>query len=135
MNDSSALKAGAVAAFGSADFWHTAGSDRLTRAVLWPIQMTEFTRISCRLSFGTLRRSGEFILSRPQPCPSGGIQNLGALGCILTGNPAYYKRFGFEIAAANCPENEPQEYFMLKTLNGEHPEGRFKFHEVFYEST
>jgi hypothetical protein len=24
---------------------------------------------------------------------------------------------------------------MLKTLNGEHPEGRFKFHEVFYEST
>ena len=35
------------------------GSDRLTRAVLWPIQLTEFTRISCRLSFGTLRQTNE----------------------------------------------------------------------------
>ena len=62
------------------------------------------------------------------------IQNLGALGCILTGNPAYYERFGFEFAASNCPENEPEQYFMLKMLNGEHPEGRFEFHEVFYDS-
>ena len=39
----------------SDEYVERTGSDRLTRAVLWPIQMTESTRISCRLSFGTLR--------------------------------------------------------------------------------
>jgi hypothetical protein len=39
----------------SDEYLERTGNDRLTRAVLWPIQMTEFTRISCRLSFGTLR--------------------------------------------------------------------------------
>ena len=62
------------------------------------------------------------------------IGDLGALGCILTGNPAYYRRFGFELAALNCPENEPEEYFMLKILGNRRPEGKFAFHEAFYDS-
>jgi len=55
-----------------------------------------------------------------------------ALGCILTGNPDYYRRFGFEFSNANCPDNEPEEHFMVKLLSTEKPTGRFAFHETFY---
>ena len=58
---------------------------------------------------------------------------LGALGCILTGNPDYYRRFGFELSPPNAPANEPEEYFMLKLLNGKQPRGTFSFHDAFYD--
>lgn len=61
------------------------------------------------------------------------IEQAGALGCILTGNPEFYKRFGFEPAPQNVPANEPEEYFMLKLFKGVHPVGKFKFHKAFYE--
>ncbi len=60
------------------------------------------------------------------------IVKHGALGCILTGNPTYYQRFGFEAAPDNAPTNEPAEYFMLKLLAGSKPSGRFAFHPAFY---
>lgn len=60
------------------------------------------------------------------------IVKLGALGCILTGNPKYYQRFGFELAPENAPTNEPAEYFMLRLLGGQKPAGRFAFHDAFY---
>jgi putative acetyltransferase len=61
------------------------------------------------------------------------IQDQGALGCILTGNPKYYSRFGFERSPQNVPENESEQYFMLKLLNGQDPVGRFSFHSAFYD--
>lgn len=60
------------------------------------------------------------------------LTKQGALGCILTGNPIYYRRFGFEFARSNCPSNEPEEHFMLKLLSTEQPVGRFAFHKAFY---
>ena len=60
------------------------------------------------------------------------IVQLGALGCILTGNPNYYQRFGFKPAPMHAPTNEPAEYFMLKLLAGPQPKGRFAFHDAFY---
>jgi len=60
------------------------------------------------------------------------IGKLGALGCILTGNPAYYRRFGFELCPANCPLNEQEEHFMVRLLGSVKPEGHFSFHETFY---
>lgn len=60
------------------------------------------------------------------------IVKLGALGCILTGNPTYYQRFGFEAAPDNAPTNEPADFFMLKLLGGSKPSGRFAFHPAFY---
>lgn len=62
------------------------------------------------------------------------IANQGALGCILTGDPNYYRRFGFEFSPSNCPSNEPPEHFMVKLLSAERPEGEFAFHRAFYES-
>lgn len=63
------------------------------------------------------------------------ITALGALGCILTGNPAYYQRFGFVAAPGNAPLVEPAEYFMLNLFRGRLPEGRFSFHPAFYGDT
>lgn len=60
------------------------------------------------------------------------ITEQAALGCILTGNPVYYRRFGFEFSPANTPENEPEEFFMLKRLSDVEPRGRFSFHPAFY---
>lgn len=55
-----------------------------------------------------------------------------AHGCILTGNPRYYERFGFALAPAHTPEGEPEAYFQVWTLAGPIPEGRFRFHPAFY---
>lgn len=60
------------------------------------------------------------------------LSALGALGCILTGNPVYYRRFGFEVSGEHSPPNEPAEYFQLKLLSDHEPGGRFSFHEAFY---
>ena len=58
--------------------------------------------------------------------------NTGSDGCILTGNPAYYQRFGFALAPDHCPTNEPPEYFMIHPLNQNKPVGNFGFHPAFY---
>ena len=60
------------------------------------------------------------------------IEQRGALGCILMGNPDFYRQFGFEPAAANAPDNEPAEFFMLKLFTATGPAGAFRFHEAFY---
>ena len=60
------------------------------------------------------------------------IAERGALGCILTGNPDYYRRFDFEVMPDHAPLREPGEFFMLKCLHGEAPAGRFEFHPAFY---
>ena len=60
------------------------------------------------------------------------IRALGAWGCILVGDPEYYSRHGFGLAPANCPDRESREHFMIRTLRGRNPEGRFSFHPSFY---
>ena len=62
------------------------------------------------------------------------ISARGALGCVLTGNPAYYQRFGFELAPKNVPKEESREFFQLKLLSATRAEGIFAFHSAFYES-
>lgn len=60
------------------------------------------------------------------------IRELGALGCILTGNPEYYRRFGFELSPQNVPNNESEAFFMLKLFTATKPTGLFRFHQAFY---
>lgn len=61
----------------------------------------------------------------------GAIAEVGAVGCILTGNPNYYARFGFELAPQNAPPGEPAEFFMIKLLNSPLPTGPIHFHGAF----
>ena len=62
----------------------------------------------------------------------GQIEDLGALGCILTGNPEYYRRFGFALSPKNVPPNEPEEFFMLKLFKATQVSGPISFHKAFY---
>jgi len=59
------------------------------------------------------------------------VSELGAMGCILTGNPAFYSRFGFEPSPESAPSGEPSEFFMVKLLRGQLPVGSIHFHEAF----
>ena len=61
------------------------------------------------------------------------IRSRGALGCILTGNPLYYQRFGFSLAPQNLPVKESAEYFQLKCFGEASPQGAFEFNPAFYE--
>ncbi|MDH5736684.1 MAG: N-acetyltransferase [Gammaproteobacteria bacterium] len=63
------------------------------------------------------------------------IRDFGALGCILTGNPDYYKKFGFVLSPDNAPKEEPIEYFMINLFNEVKTDGIFSFHEAFYGTT
>jgi putative acetyltransferase len=58
------------------------------------------------------------------------LDEHGARGCVLTGNPAYYSRFGFAVAPDHAPANAPPAFFMVLTLKGECPAGRFRFHPI-----
>lgn len=61
------------------------------------------------------------------------IKNRGAAGCMLTGNPEYYRRFGFEFSERHCPVNETPEFFMIKRLSDVAlPSSRLSFHRAFY---
>lgn len=60
------------------------------------------------------------------------LRALGARGCVLTGDPTYYGRFGFTLAADNTPEGEPEAYFQMLCFDGSRPAGRFAFHRAFY---
>lgn len=60
------------------------------------------------------------------------LQSTDALGCILTGNPDYYRRFGFNVCSEHCPACEPQEYFMINQFRPTLIAGQFAFHPAFY---
>ena len=60
------------------------------------------------------------------------LRGRDARGCILTGDPRYYERFGFYPASAHAPAGEPEAYFQVWVHAGSIPAGRFRFHPAFY---
>jgi putative acetyltransferase len=59
------------------------------------------------------------------------LKRLGAEGCILVGNPAYYARVGFNVSPSNAPDGQPREYFMVLSFGRQAPEGPIDFHPAF----
>nr|WP_276524080.1 N-acetyltransferase [Ensifer adhaerens] len=59
------------------------------------------------------------------------LAKTGAKGCVVLGEPDYYKRFGFENHAALHLEGVPAEYFMAEAFEGPVPSGRVSFHAGF----
>jgi len=59
------------------------------------------------------------------------LKKLGAHGCALVGDPAYYPRFGFK----NCPsltyEGIPPQYFFVLPFGSGEPSGIIHFHDGF----
>lgn len=59
------------------------------------------------------------------------LSTMGARGCVLVGDPAYYSRFGF----SRCPElllpGVPPEYLLGKSFHGALPVGEVAFSPAF----
>ncbi|HUZ11294.1 MAG TPA: N-acetyltransferase [Caulobacteraceae bacterium] len=59
------------------------------------------------------------------------LQSMGAGGCVLLGDPAYYARFGFENHPDLRHAGAPPWAFQCLTLNGRRPSGEVTFHPAF----
>lgn len=59
------------------------------------------------------------------------LRDLGAGGCVLLGDPAYYRRFGFESDPALDYAGAPAGAFQHLALKGSRPTGEVRFHAAF----
>ncbi|TPG19989.1 N-acetyltransferase [Sphingomonas koreensis] len=60
------------------------------------------------------------------------LRSQSAAGCVVLGDPAYYRRFGFEHDVGLRYEGPPPEYFMRMNLAaGETPTGRVDYAPAF----
>lgn len=59
------------------------------------------------------------------------LRSMGAGGCVLLGDPAYYARFGFENDPDLRHAGAPAWAFQCLTLNGPRPTGEVSFHPAF----
>jgi putative acetyltransferase len=55
-----------------------------------------------------------------------------AIGCMLVGDPDYYKRFGFQNFPKLIHEGIPQQYFVVLPFGKTVPRGTVTFHEAFH---
>ena len=60
------------------------------------------------------------------------LKAIGATGCVLLGDPAYYSRFGFEPDVRLTLEGVPPEYFMRVAFSPVYGEGTVSYHPGFY---
>jgi putative acetyltransferase len=56
------------------------------------------------------------------------LKELGARGCVVLGDPVYYRRFGFQRDIGLRFANVPSEYFQRLVINGEPPQGVVNYH-------
>ena len=60
------------------------------------------------------------------------LKALGATGCVLLGDPAYYTRFGFATDPKLVLDGVPPEYFMRVAFSPVYGEGTVSYHPAFY---
>lgn len=59
------------------------------------------------------------------------IEKQGAFGCVLIGDPAYYRRLGFKTNSALTYRDLPEGYLQYITFSGAQPHGEVQFHPAF----
>jgi putative acetyltransferase len=59
------------------------------------------------------------------------LKDLGAQGCVLVGDPNFYKRFGFKSHDGLKHEGVPQENFLALSFCNKIPAGIVEFHQAF----
>lgn len=62
------------------------------------------------------------------------LRTLGAAGCVLLGDPAYYGRFGFRNDHGLVLPDVPAQYFQSLLLHGPEASGIVAYHPGFYGS-
>ncbi|MGS0892285.1 GNAT family N-acetyltransferase [Burkholderia stagnalis] len=62
------------------------------------------------------------------------LRRLGARGCVVLGDPAYYTRFGFAPSGDIVFPGVPPEYFLALSFDesASLPAGEARYHDVFY---
>ena len=60
------------------------------------------------------------------------LKALGATGCVLLGDPAYYSRFGFTPDTRLTLDGVPPEYFMRVAFSPVYGAGSVSYHPGFY---
>ncbi|PWB82522.1 MAG: GNAT family N-acetyltransferase [Methylocystaceae bacterium] len=60
-----------------------------------------------------------------------GLRAIGAAGCVVLGEPEYYRRFGFERRPELRFEEAPPEFFMALPFGPDIPEGKVDYHPAF----
>ena len=61
----------------------------------------------------------------------GKLRAIGAAGCVVLGEPAYYGRFGFVHTASLRFPGPPPEYFMAQSFGETVPDGEVSYHAAF----
>lgn len=59
------------------------------------------------------------------------LPDMGAKGCVLLGDPAYYRRFGFEHDPGLRYPGPPAEYFQVRSFSGKAPQGEVRYASAF----
>jgi putative acetyltransferase len=59
------------------------------------------------------------------------VKDMGGKGCVLVGDPNYYKQFGFRNIPELVHEGIPQEVFLALPFTEATPDGFVEFHEAF----
>jgi putative acetyltransferase len=59
------------------------------------------------------------------------LRQLGAEGCVLVGDPAFYTRFGFAPNSALVHGDVPPQYCLCLPISGPVPQGRVIYHAAF----
>lgn len=62
------------------------------------------------------------------------LKDMGAQGCVLLGNPAYYKRFGFSQHPALTFAGAPAKNFLALPFTDDLPSGDVTYHKAFYQT-
>lgn len=62
------------------------------------------------------------------------LNDSGAKGCSLVGDPQHYKRFGFKNLPELVLDGVPQEYFLALPFDKNKTSGVVVFHEGFSET-
>lgn len=60
------------------------------------------------------------------------IRSLGAEGCVLVGDPAYYERFGFRNEPGLAMEGVPPQYLFCPPMGEKIPRGNVTHHPAFF---
>lgn len=59
------------------------------------------------------------------------LTELGAAGCVVLGDPAYYGRFGFAVDHGLVYPGVPAQYFMALAFGASKPQGEVTYHPAF----
>lgn len=76
-------------------------------------------------------KQGRGIGSQLVRASLGALRALGAAGCVVLGEPAYYGRFGFQAAPEVTLPGAPAEYFQIVRFDGAMPSGAVAYHDAF----